>query len=172
MGTDKEKTLQHNWEITKRLHVTSLIILGRKEEVNEEKCTFQIASQASISPLLLPQITCNMVWRRNKGQVCSIHLILHIHHPHVDSEWRMCSSPGPWGYKSTKRECNQSTGSLNKAGAGTCVSLLSLSQNFSYRDQLKSELFPSPRFIASFNFRFSMLHKGLRGNEWFENKKF
>lgn len=76
MGTDKEKTLQHNWEITKRLHVTSLIILGRKEEVNEEKCTFQIASQASISPLLLPQITCSMVWRRNKGQVCSVHLIL------------------------------------------------------------------------------------------------
>lgn len=76
MGTDKEKTLQHNWEITKRLHVTSLIILGRKEEVNEEKCTFHIAFHASISPLLLPQTTCNVVWRRNKGQVCSIHIIL------------------------------------------------------------------------------------------------
>lgn len=44
MGTDKEKTLQHNWEITKRLHVTSLIILGRKEEVNEEEGTFHTVS--------------------------------------------------------------------------------------------------------------------------------
>lgn len=39
MGTDKKKTLQHNWEITKRLHATSLITLGRKEEVNEEDCS-------------------------------------------------------------------------------------------------------------------------------------
>lgn len=44
MGTDKKKTLQYNWEITKRLHATSLIILGRKEEVNKEERMLQIAS--------------------------------------------------------------------------------------------------------------------------------
>lgn len=96
----------------------------------------------------------------------------HFHHHQANAEWKMRISQVSCGYKCRcNRGCNQSVISLDKAKVMTCVSLFSLSKNFSYMYELKSVLFPSSRFIASFTFRFSMLHKGQSGNECFENKK-